>query len=161
MRAYFSGVAMASEQQIAALKTVFAAAMDAAVLYPQAQACEAMVETTWLTSELGVKGNNLFGTKQHAHPIYGTMNLPTKEFLNGGWTAISAGFVDYPTMADCFADRMATLERLAPNYPNYAAALKAETPEEFLMLVSMTWSTDPNRGATCMAILHAHEDVLQ
>jgi flagellum-specific peptidoglycan hydrolase FlgJ len=152
---------MATDQQIAALKSVFAAAMESACLFPQAQACEVMVETTWLTSELGVKDNNLFGMKQHAHPIYGTVNLPTKEFLHGGWTTVTGSFVVYPTMADCFADRMATLEQLAPIYQHYAAALKASTPEEFLTQVSLTWSTGPTRGQECIEILHAHEDVLQ
>jgi hypothetical protein len=72
-------------------------------------------------------------------------------------------------MADCFADRMATLERLAGLvfpvtdilvYPHYAAALKASTPEEFLTQVSLTWSTGPTRGQQCIQILHAHGDVL-
>lgn len=160
---------MATDQEIASLKQVFAAAMEAAVLYPQAQACEVMVETTWLTSELGVKDNNLFGMKQHVHPIFGTVNLPTREFLHGGWTTVNADFVKYPTMADCFADRMHTLVTLAALklpatgllvYPHYAAALKAKTPEEFLAQVSLTWSTGPTRGATCIQILHAHDDVL-
>jgi flagellum-specific peptidoglycan hydrolase FlgJ len=151
---------MASEQQIDALKAMFAAAMSAAVLFPQAQASEAMVETTWGTSQLCVKGNNLFGMKQHVHPVYGTLNLPTKEFLNDRWVVENDNFVQYPTLAACFEDRMATLEQLAPMYPHYAAALAATTPEEFLTQVSLTWSTDPDRGATCTAILHAHEDVL-
>lgn len=150
---------MASQQQIDALRRVFAAAMSSACLFPQAQACEAVLETTWLTSVLGVKYNNLFGMKQHVHATFGTVNMPTKEFLHGGWTTVTGSFVDYPTMADCFADRMATLERLAPQYPHYAAALKASTPEEFLTQVSLTWSTGPSRGADCIAILHAHEDV--
>jgi flagellum-specific peptidoglycan hydrolase FlgJ len=151
---------LATLAQIAALAKVFAAAMDSSCLFPQAQACEVMVETTWLTSELGVKDNNLFGMKQHAHPIYGTVNLPTREFLHGGWVMQNDDFVVYPTMAACFADRMNTLETLAPIYPHYAAALKAGTPEEFLMQVSQTWSTGPARAFECIAILHAHEDVL-
>jgi flagellum-specific peptidoglycan hydrolase FlgJ len=150
---------MASEQQIEALKRVFAAAMEAAVLFPQAQACEAMVETTWMTSLLARESNNLFGMKQHDHPIYGAVNLPTREFVKGAWMTVNAEFVKYPTLAACFADRMATLERLAPSYPHYAAALKANTPEEFLTQVSLTWSTGPTRGASCIAVLQAHEDL--
>jgi flagellum-specific peptidoglycan hydrolase FlgJ len=150
---------MASVQQVAALKKVFATAMTAACLFPQAQACEVMVETTWLTSELGVVDNNLFGMKQHAHPLYGTVNLPTKEFLCGKWVAQNDDFVKYPTMADCFADRMNTLVQLAPHYPHYQAALAAKTPEEFLTQVSLTWSTGPTRGKDCITILHSHEDV--
>lgn len=150
---------MASSLQIEALKSVFAAAMDAACLFPQAQACEAMVESSWLTSELGVKYRNLFGVKQHAHPLYGTVNLPTREFLHGGWVIQDDDFVVYPSLAACFEDRAKTLQRLAPNYPHYAAALRAATPEDFLTQVSLTWSTGPTRGKTCIEILHAHEDL--
>lgn len=119
-----------------------------------------MVETTWLTSVLGVQDNNLFGMKQHQHPVFVTVNLPTKEFLRGGWTTIDADFVKYPDMASCFADRMNTLRTLAPQYPHYAAALLATTPEEFLTQVSLTWSTGPARGLECIQILHAHQDIL-
>jgi flagellum-specific peptidoglycan hydrolase FlgJ len=150
---------MASPQQIAALKQVFAAAMDAAVLFPQAQACEAMVETSWLTSELGVKYNNLFGTKQHVHPVYGTVNMPTCEFLNKKWVTESDDFVVYPTLAACFDDRMKTLQMLANKYSHYAAALAASTPEEFLTQISMTWATSPTRSSDCISILHAHDEV--
>ena len=101
------------------------------------------------------------GMKQHTHPIYGTVNLPTREFLCGKWVVENDDFVKYATRADCFADRQNTLETLAPRYPHYAAALKARTPEEFLTQVSLTWSTGPTRGEECIEILHAHEDVLQ
>ena len=161
IRGRFFGAVMASDIQIAALAKVFAAAMSAAVLFPQAQASEAMAESGWMTKALAVTDNNLFGTKQHTHPIYGTVNLPTREFLNDRWVVENDNFIVYPTLADCFADRMHTLEQLAPNYPHYAAALAASTPEEFLTQVSLTWSTDPDRGATCIAIMHAHEDVLR
>lgn len=150
---------MATPQQIAALRTVFAAAQSSACLFPQAQASEAMVETTWMTAELGVADHNLFGMKQHAHPLYGTVNLPTREFLHGGWVVQHDDFVKYPTMADCFADRQATLVALAPHYPHYAAALAATSPEVFLTQVSLTWSTGPQRGEECVEILHAHKDV--
>lgn len=152
---------MASTQQLAALAKVYAAAKVSGCLFPQAQACEVMVETTWLTSELGVQDNNLFGMKQHTHPIFGTVNLPTKEFLHKQWVVQHDDFVKYPTMADCFTDRMNTLRTLAPQYPHYAAALAATNPEDFLTQVSRTWSTGPTRGADCITILHSHHDILQ
>jgi flagellum-specific peptidoglycan hydrolase FlgJ len=159
---------MATEQQIEALKCVFAAAMEAAVLFPQAQACEAMVETRWNTTTSALQYRNLFGMKQHEHPIYGTVNLPTDEFKNGDWIQIHADFVNYPSIAACFADRMDTLRKMStaidpkthsPEYPHYIAALAATNPEDFLTQVSRTWSTGPTRGASCIAILHAHEDL--
>lgn len=159
---------MATPQQIEALARVYAAAVASGCLFPQAQACEVMVETTWLTSELGVTDNNLFGCKQHTHPIYGTVNLPTREFLNGEWVVENDDFVKYPSLADSFADRMNTLRTLSVavnpktvllEYPHYAAALAATTPEDFLTEVSQTWSTDPTRAVSCALIMHVHSDI--
>lgn len=147
---------MATQQQLTALAEVYAAAVRAQVPFPDAQACEVMVETTWLTSQLGVRYNNLFGMKQHAAPVYATVTLPTQEYIGGRWVTIEAEFVSYPSMAACFEDRTVTLVRLAPTYPHYAAALAATTPEDFLTQVSLSWSTGPTRGEECIEILHAH-----
>lgn len=151
---------MATPAQVAALVKVYAAAEESHCIYADAQTCEAMLESTWLTSQLAVEDNNLFGMQQHEHPIYGTVNLPSREFLHGAWQKVNENFVKYPDLASCFADRMATLNRLAPEYQHYAAALAATTPEEFLTQVSLTWSTGPQRGEECIEILHAHQDVL-
>lgn len=150
---------MITPQQKAALIRVYAAACAAGVPFPDAQACEVMVETTWLTSDLGVADDNLFGMQQHKHPVWGTVNLPSREFLGGRWVKVNENFVKYPSMEACFQDRMDTLKALAPQYPHYAAALAAKTPEEFLTQVSLTWSTGPSRGQQCVEILHAHQDV--
>ena len=69
--------------------------------------------------------------KQHAHPIFGTMTLPTREFLNGEWTTVGANWIEYPDWRSCFADRLATLERLSNVYPHYKAALAAKTPADY------------------------------
>lgn len=151
---------MATPLQLAALSRVYAAARTAQVPFPDAQACEVMVETTWMTSELGVRYNNLFGMKQHAKPLYATVNLPTSEFIGGKWVVQHDDFVSYPTLEASFQDRTTTLQVLAPTYPHYAAALAATTPEGFLTQVSLSWSTGPTRGATCIDILHAHRALL-
>jgi flagellum-specific peptidoglycan hydrolase FlgJ len=120
-------------------------------------ACEAALESAYGQSLLAKQGNNLFGMKQRQHPIYGTLALPTREFQSGGWTIIQAEFVKYPALEDCFADRLATLTRLASVYPNYKAALEAQSPEDYINAVSKTWSTDPNRAAKCLAIYQEYE----
>jgi flagellum-specific peptidoglycan hydrolase FlgJ len=152
---------MITQQQQAALRRAYEQACASGVLFPNAQACEMMVESAWGTSRLFLDYNNGFGMKQHSHPVYATVSLPTREFLDGHWTVVQADFINYPSLSACFADRMDTLKRLAPSYPHYAAALVAGTPEEFLRQVSMTWSTDPARSATCTSILHAHAALLQ
>src|SRR5579872_123560 len=81
-------------------------------IFPEMAACEAALESGYGTSQLAVKDNNLFGMKQHQHPVYGTERLPTREFENGQWKVIEAEWVHYPDYDSCFRDRMLTLIRL-------------------------------------------------
>lgn len=120
--------------------------------YPQMAACEAALESAWGNSQLAKDYNNLFGMKQHAHPLYSTVNLPTHEVLDGKWIPVTAQWVNYPDWASCFADRKATLERLSNVYPHYAAALAAMDAKTYVYEVSQTWSTDPNRAQKCIDI---------
>lgn len=114
--------------------------------WPEYAACEAALESGFGTSLLARQDNNLFGTKQHQHPIYGTHNLPTREFVNGGWIETTAAWIVFPSLSACFDDRMTTLGRLRNAYPHYNQALTATDGETFVREVSKTWSTDPNRG---------------
>jgi flagellum-specific peptidoglycan hydrolase FlgJ len=124
--------------------------------FPRMAACEAAIESNWGNSELARAGNNLFGMKQHAHAVYGTMNLPTREFLLGEWKQVLAAWVAYPDWRACFCDRLATLERLSNAFPHYAAALSAKDAQTYIAEVSKTWSTDPERGAKVLAIYQAY-----
>jgi flagellum-specific peptidoglycan hydrolase FlgJ len=118
-------------------------------------ACEAALESAYGTSVLAVTDRNLFGTKQHRSAIYGTHVLPTREFENGEWITTQAAWVTYPDWASCFADRMATLNRLSSVFPHYAAALAATDAETYVREVSKTWSTDPKRAEKVIAIYEA------
>lgn len=120
--------------------------------FPQMAACEAALESSWGNSELAREGNNLFGMKQHAHPVCGTVTLPTREFLDGKWVPCTSQWVSYPDLASCFADRLATLQRLSNAYPHYKAALDAQDAEMFVREVSKTWSTDPQRADKILSI---------
>ena len=127
-------------------------AAEAKHVFPRMAACEAALESTYGGSALARMAYNLFGTKQHVHPTYGTLNLPTKEFLGGEWVVQNAEWVKYESFAECFADRMATLERLKGEYPHYAAALAAPGPVSYINEVSKSWSTDPSRALKVIAI---------
>jgi flagellum-specific peptidoglycan hydrolase FlgJ len=124
--------------------------------FPQMAACEAALESSWGHSQLAREDCNLFGMKQHSHPIYGTMTLMTREWqgsaLDGRWIEIKAQWVKYPDWRACFADRLATLERLSNAYPHYAAALRATDARTFVEEVSKTWSTDPNRALKVLGV---------
>lgn len=142
---------MTPEQKQWVLSTADEAAA-AKHIWPNMAACEAALESAFGESELALNGNNLFGTKQHVHPEYGTLVLPTKEWLDGKWAPTTADWVKYPDVASCFVDRMTTLQRLAPVYPHYAAALQANDPQTYVTAVSQTWSTDPSRAAKVLEI---------
>jgi len=134
------------------LRTAAAEAKLAGHIFPEQAACEAALESSFGASVLAREANNLFGMKQHRHAEYGTCNLPTNEFWKGEWIHTSADWVKYPDWATCFADRMATLKRLAPVYPHYAAALAAASGTTYVTEVSRTWSTDPKRAEKVLAI---------
>jgi len=121
-------------------------------IFAQMAACEAGLESNFGQSKLSSEANNLFGMKQHSHPIFGTLSLPTREFLNNQWVVGQAEWVKYPTVEDCFRDRMATLERLRDAYPHYGMALTAPDEYTYINEVSKTWSTDPARAEKCTAI---------
>src|SRR5207237_10840204 len=137
------------------LQSACIAARKAGHIFPEMAACEAALESGYGKSELAVKYKKLLGMKQHRHAIYGTHTLPTKEVENGEWIQTQAAWVSYPDWASCFADRMATLSRLASTFPHYAAALSAASPEIYIMEVSRTWATDRKRAAKCLEIYDA------
>ena len=128
------------------------AARQSGHIFPEMAACEAALESAFGKSGLAELDNNLFGMKQHKHPIFGTHMLPTKEFLGGSWVVVESAWVRYPDWASCFADRMATLQRLASVYPHYKAALDAHDESTYIKEVSKTWSTDPTRATKVQQI---------
>lgn len=134
------------------LEAATAEAIKANHPHPRATACEAALESNYGKSELARECFNLFGMKQHRHPIYSTMNLPTNEVLGGQWRTVNSQWVRYPDWRACFADRLATLERLSNVYPHYKAALAAVDAETYVNQVSMNWSTDPTRGEKVLSI---------
>lgn len=146
------------------IATTAAQAQAGGHIFPQYAAAEAALESAHAgvfgASGLAVQDNNLFGTKQHQHPVYGTHNIPTREFLDPDgpgplpreWKVVNAAWVHYPDLASCFSDRMATLQRLRHAYPHYDAALNATNGETYVREVSQTWSTDPARGDKVLQI---------
>lgn len=141
-----------TQQQKEFLSNITDEARKSGHVFPEMAACEAALESGWGKSLLAIQDRNLFGTKQHRHPIYGTHVLPTREFEGGEWITINSSWISYPDAADCFRDRMATLLRLASVFPHYAAALDAKDAETYIREVSATWSTDPGRADKVLGI---------
>ena len=87
------------------------------------------------------------------------MNLPTREFENSEWIKVTAQWVKYPGWRACFADRLATLERLSNVLPHYKAAIEATDAETYIREVSKTWSTDPKRADKVLSIYQEYVSV--
>lgn len=124
--------------------------------FPEMAACEAALESSYGKSGLARDDNNLFGMKQHAHPVFLTVSLPTREFLSNEWKTVSANWVKYPDWGSCFSDRLATLQRLSSVIPHYKAAIEAPDAETFVRQVSLSWSTDPHRADKIVAIFQEY-----
>jgi flagellum-specific peptidoglycan hydrolase FlgJ len=144
---------MLNSSQLGWTRVVELLAVSAGHIYPKMAACEASLESNYGTSLLAVKANNLFGTKAHHHgPSDQTVMIPTKEWESGSFILVDANWTVYSSILDSLKDRMSMLTRLAPHYPNYAAALAAKTPGDYVRAVSKTWSTDPDRAHKVIAI---------
>ena len=116
---------MLTDTQKLYVQNIAAKAATSDHCWPKMAAAEAALESGFGTSQLARFDNNIFGMKQHKHPIFGTVNLPTKEFLHGEWEVVQASWIIYPDLPSCFNDRMKTLDLLKNVYPNYAHALMA------------------------------------
>lgn len=134
------------------------AARAAKHVFPEFAACEAALESGWGRSRLAVEANNLFGQKQSHPPMVGTetISMPTREFLHDHWMTVQANWVKFPDWTECFAARMALLRRLSRAFPHYQQALNAANGEQYLLAVSKSWSTDPERAGKVLALYDAH-----
>lgn len=148
------------DNDLAFLQEAAEAAVAAGCAWPDFVACEAALESGWGHSALAMVDNNLFGMKQHRHPVFGTVSIPTEEFLDGQTVRVTAEWVKYPGWRECFADRMNTLRVLAPAYAHYAAALAATDGATFVREVSKTWSTDPMRAQKVLDIYKRWKQLL-
>jgi flagellum-specific peptidoglycan hydrolase FlgJ len=145
-----------TDQEKQFLDKAAAAASAASHPFPRMAASEAALESGYGKSGLASEDNNLFGMKQHEHPLYQTVSLPTFEDIDSDWKPVTAEWVKYPDWPSCFSDRLNTLTRLSGVYPHYAAALRAVTVDTYIREVSQTWSTDPERANKCLAIYNEY-----
>ncbi|MGC9291190.1 MAG: glucosaminidase domain-containing protein [Acidobacteriaceae bacterium] len=143
------------------LLRAYNAAVGAKHIFPGFAACEAALESSWGHSQLALSANNLFGQKQDHPPMEGTgtIAMPTREFLHGSWVKVLANWAKFPDWDASFAARMRVLERMSGSYPHYAAALRASNGEQFIVEVSKSWSTDPQRAGKVLSIYDEHHSV--
>ena len=99
-------------------------------------------------SQLTRATHNYFGIKAHGGGPF--LELLTQEVVDGKVIRVTARFARYASMAECFADRDATIARL----PLYAEARAAAAhPEAFIRALGRYWATDP---AYAEKVLHIY-----
>jgi flagellum-specific peptidoglycan hydrolase FlgJ len=150
--------------QAAFLVKSCAAGRASAHPFPEYAACETALESAWGTDKLAVQGNNLFGEKRDPSiPADQCIYCDTQEEgAHAHWyTEHGVAWPKFATWTACYDARLALLQRLSRKYPyTYGAALEAKTGEEFVTLVSRTWSTWTKRAANVLEIYNAHRDLL-
>ena len=99
---------------------------------------QAALESAWGSSRLAQRANNYFGIKARDGEPW--IALPTTERIEGEIRKITARFVRYSSMAECFAAR----DRILLSAPAYAEARShASGPIAFIHSLAKHWATDP------------------
>lgn len=76
-------------------------------ILPSLSIAQAILESGWGTSQLAKDTCNLFGIKASEDWAGKTITVPTKEWVNGGYITVNAGFRAYDSWADSVADHAA------------------------------------------------------
>lgn len=139
------------------LTKAYESAKQSGHIFPGAAAAEAALESGWGTSGLCLKANNLFGLKKPQAWTGPTISLPTREFINEKWITVMAVWPAFHSWVECMDERMNTLRRVS----RYAEALAAQTPEDFIIDVSIKWATDPDRAKNVLSIYRKHISLLK
>jgi flagellar protein FlgJ len=105
-------------------------------------------ESAWGLSGLTAKANNLFGFTGEAWAKQGksVVNMPTREFLNGVWVALTRPFRAYPSVSDSMRD-YARLLTTQPRYSSTVSSARANDPAgTWGALGRSGYATDPTYG---------------
>lgn len=120
---------MATQQEKTAfINKVFAQArlVNTHGLFMSVLLAQAALESGWGTSALASKYNNLFGVKAGSTWKGETVNLSTREVINGSSQNVIAKFRVYPSWRASIQDRCNLLQSLS----RYKAALNATSADE-------------------------------
>jgi flagellum-specific peptidoglycan hydrolase FlgJ len=109
---------------------------------------QAIDESAWGQSSLAALYHNLFGIKG-AGPA-GSVTLPTQEYENGDWVTIDSQFAVYHNDAESIAGHAELLA--TSGYYGRAMADRA-FPDAFANSLTGVYATDPNYGATLIALM--------
>ena len=128
-------------------KGVRAAAAKAGAKFPQVVAAQWALESGWGKHTSGK--NNYFGLKGSGS------ERETKEFINGQWVTIKAGFIDFPDLQTCVSY---LVDRWYRDYKQYKGVNRAASPEECArLLVTEGYATDPQYSEKLIKLLREND----
>ncbi len=143
---------MASPQQIAWLRSMYAAAQAAGHKWPAAAACEAAAESGW-GAHLPPNSNNVLGIKAFSGwtgPVVGAPG--TEQNKDGSWTGPQSNlWCVFASPQACFAQQVTILKE-----PRYAQAMAATTVEAYITAECQIWSSGQAKGQMVTTLLQAH-----
>jgi hypothetical protein len=114
-------------------KGVMTAASKAGAKFPQVVAAQWALESGYGKHTSGK--NNFFGLKGEGS------ERETKEFINGQWVTIKAGFIDFPDLQTCVTY---LVDRWYRDYQRFKGVNRATSAEECArLLVAEGYATDP------------------
>ena len=114
-------------------KGVLTAASKAGSKFPSVVAAQWALESGYGKHTSGK--NNYFGLKGEGS------ERETKEFINGQWITIKAGFIDFPDLQTCVSY---LVDRWYRDYQRFKGVNRASSPEECArLLVAEGYATDP------------------
>jgi len=124
-------------------KGVVAAASKAGAKFPQVVAAQWALESGYGKHTSGK--NNFFGLKGEGS------ERETKEFINGQWVTIKAGFIDFPDLQTCVTY---LVDRWYRDYQRFKGVNRATSAEECAkLLVVEKYATDPAYADKLIRIL--------
>ena len=128
-------------------KGVKAAAKVAGAKFPEVVAAQWALESGWGKHTSGK--NNYFGLKGE-----GT-ERETKEFINGKWIIIKAGFIDFPDLQTCVTY---LVDRWYRDYKNFKGVNRAVSREDCARLLQKEgYATDPSYPEKLIKLMSDHD----
>lgn len=110
-------------------------------IFPSVTMAQAILESRWGQSDKAVKCNNVFGIKAGVNWTGPTMELPTKEYVNGKYIDTTALWRVYSNIGDSIMDHGVFLQK--SNYVNSGVLTASNYVEQSNALYKGGYATDP------------------
>lgn len=115
---------------------------------------QAALESGWGKS--GIGGYNIFGIKGKGSA--GTVNVPTKEYLNGKWVTINDNFAKYSNFYDAVMSHGKVFHADYKGYKNGLSVYsRTGDANAFIKAVGSTYATDPSYAKKIMEIMNDYD----